>query len=1147
MNKKRTTDLFRFVTLRAPQLLTKERRQLGFVEPSDPSSSVFLSAFDASDEIDVARDKVNQVATSFSPFSSMEDIKGLSEELWEFSLWLGSNKNILVRSELDAKIPSSSFSSAEIMSLWDNVYYDFITEKNPYVRQACLQLLVAINFIAEYENYSPATSTDEEEIEKEAELLKRLANGKVIIDQAFSSLKVSGNSSGTLYQSYSARKQESQHRANIARLEVSVWQGFKKELCNLSKTYATDYNTAYEEATASYKTRVDKQVQAYLQEHPDIANSKNPEELIPDGVVDTLNFTFADPLSSEYTKGKLSQELIDFINDQCLRDQTIESVETIVCKEIDTRNKEASKVVQKRVSTVTINGVTIKPSSSVNRDFALSFEKNTSSRNGEQTVDVYLSMNTGYNGASFDAKKSSFSISGIEVSELVPSIVSTKNNTIFVKLNGESIPFPENQEFEFKATIKLNNGSKYSLEKKGSTNESIVSGLALYIVASGENTPIYGVNRIGVADYRKVEQELCCYIPGEVSHIENILAREYKERSTRNLTRTESSIETSTEREIEESNDTTSSSRHEMSSEISEVLEKDRSSNFGFDTGVSGKALKKVQFSANAFADFSFGQSSSNSNTIARNYAEDVTRRALERIVQKTSTKRTSTIIREFEDINKHGYDNREGDKHVTGVFRWIDKVYNNRVINYGKRLMYEFMIPEPARFYKEAIIIEAEEEGAVSSTGTSSETSVLIKPTHPSEHGISGADRITRDTYANFASLYGISVTPPEDAEANVHGSFSESIGSGDSPRSFSTYTPINVPVNYECYRIDGSVSFNFRARVGAKAYIKVATGGRNWQKIDLRGEANSVRPFSHSGLNIPTSVQVSVNTKKITAFTLSVDAKCKLKGSIFSQWQQDVYDDILQAYEQQLQAYNDAQAFNGASGNATEGGADDSTFSVNPKFNAQIIHTEIKRLCIEMLTKPFGRDQGKDFYEIGECEVPELKLGANLDAYSSQVKFFEQAFDWEILSQLFYPYYWAKKCDWKALFQSQVGNDHVFQAFLQSGMGRVIVPVKQGFEDAVALYMETGKIWNGTSIVMDTDDELYLSIVDEMTTIEGTQEGEVWQTIVPSNLTIVQAKSALLDDEGLPCCEDDEVIALLNIKGDDNILKGGDTNQEV
>src|SRR5690606_28310926 len=120
-----------------------------------------------------------------------------------------------------------------------------------------------------------------------------------------------------------------------------------------------------------------------------------------------------------------------------------------------------------------------------------------------------------------------------------------------------------------------------------------------------------------------------------------------------------------------------------------------------------------------------------------------------------------------------------------------------------------------------------------------------------------------------------------------------------------------------------------------------------------------------------------------------------------------------------------------------------------------AQRVNTELKRLCIEMLTKPFGFEMGQDFYQNGKHDIPEIKLSSNLDIYASHVSFFEQAFDWEILSQKFYPYYWADKRDWKTLFQTQDGLDYSFQSFLQSGMARVVVPVREGFEDAVTYFM--------------------------------------------------------------------------------------------
>ena len=58
-------------------------------------------------------------------------------------------------------------------------------------------------------------------------------------------------------------------------------------------------------------------------------------------------------------------------------------------------------------------------------------------------------------------------------------------------------------------------------------------------------------------------------------------------------------------------------------------------------------------------------------------------------------------------------------------------------------------------------------------------------------------------------------------------------------------------------------------------------------------------------------------------------------------------------------------------------------------------------------------------------------------------------------------------------------------------------------------------------------------------MTQVQGRIEGEEWETIIPSSLTVVQARSVLLDEGGLPCCETDTTeLATLNLDEDTNIL---------
>ncbi len=1139
MKNKRTTDLFRFATLRAPQLLTAERRSLGFIEHPNYNASAILSGVDFdNDSFDEMKSKISSNANAFTPLEKVDDVKAISKSFYEFALWLGVQKNTLKRTELDAMIPTS-ISVEEYISLWDNVYYDLVVEDAPPIREACLQCIVAYNFIKKYEFYSPGVTTDEAEMKKEAEALKRLANGKILIHKAFTAVKETPTNTTVPNAMQSFQKIAAMHNGYRSGLKVPALEAIYEDLLELETKYTVDYESAYKESLATHELNVQQVVDQYLSANPELNEQQNLEELIPDSIIPDFKFSYDAPLSTEYRSEKVSVTTDKYIANNRLGGLSIKEALDFVQKAIQSQKKGASSRVQKQVKNLSVKGVSVRPSSSKNIEFGLSFDM---PRDKDQLLEkcILMTINTGYRSAFFETHSITLNVNGEPVQLGSPQVLCSNGNALFVKLSGSDLSAIEDgHAFELNTSFRLNNGKSYSFVKKGVICKDTITGYALTQIANGEEVDLYGINRIGVADYRKVEQELCCYVPGEVSHIENIMAKEYKERSTRNLTSTENTFETSSEREVEESNDTTTAQRHEMNSEVANVIEKDRQNNFGFDSTVSGD-YAKVDFTAGAYGDFTLGTSTSNSNSQARTYAEDVTRRALERIVQKTSTKRTSRILREFEENNRHGFDNREGDAHVTGVYRWIDKVYKNRIVNYGKRLMYEFMIPEPSRYYKQAIIVQAEEESATQTEGSPSLT--VPKPTHPSEHGINGADSITRENYEQFTSLYSIkNPEAPIDEQVDITGGYNGAPGNGDSNYTFSLPAPINVPTNYVCKSISFNLNYHHKSKVKQYGGITISIGGKSKTYSNSKGTGNKSKSDTFTGLNIasPGSISSSTNTKKITQFALTFTGKCFVSDQEMARWRESIYADIMSAYEEQLRVWNESQELQNADVAVEAQENKPTTIATSPKFNQEVVIRELKRLCIEMLTTPFGIQQGKDFYEDGECEpaIPRLELTKQLDNYSSHVKFFEQAFDWSILSSVFYPYYWAKKCDWTSLFQAQAGDDHMFRAFLQSGMARLIVPVREGFEDAVAFFMETGKIWNGSGMVVETDDELYLSIVDEMTVLDKTVEMEEWETVVPSTLTVIQASSVALDEGGLPCCNSEEAETL-NLNTDTNTL---------
>jgi hypothetical protein len=145
--------------------------------------------------------------------------------------------------------------------------------------------------------------------------------------------------------------------------------------------------------------------------------------------------------------------------------------------------------------------------------------------------------------------------------------------------------------------------------------------------------------------------------------------------------------------------------------------------------------------------------------------------------------------------------------------------------------------------------------------------------------------------------------------------------------------------------------------------------------------------------------------------------------------------------------------------------------------------------------------------------------------------VKFFEQAFEWDLMSYYFYPFYWAEKSKWVDMYQIDEMDDATFKAFLESGMARVIVTVKPGFEEAVNWYMATGQVWNGGQ-VPTMSDELFMSIVDELREQTGEVE-ETWESRVPTSLTVIQAGNIGLNVQGLPCDEECDDYKLFESDG--------------
>ena len=654
---------------------------------------------------------------------------------------------------------------------------------------------------------------------------------------------------------------------------------------------------------------------------------------------------------------------------------------------------------------------------------------------------------------------------------------------------------------------------------------------------------LFGVYNLGIQEYRRVEQTLCCYVPGEVSHIENIMAREFKEKSTRNTLKTEQTSESTSETTIENLNDTTTTERNEMSSEIAKILQKDKAFDVSGSVTVSKDSKIFGSFSSNVNTGYSSNSSSSLSNTEAKNYAKEVTERAQERIEQKISEKRTYKIIKEYEEIDKHGYDNRLGSEHVTGVYRWVDKIYKNRLVNYGKRMVLEVEVPHPAMLYKKAIQWKNKNKETAQSTPT--------PPKTLAEFGIHSAGDINADNANQAALAYGTTIQSYEIETQYMNLDVPVTNVSHKTYSQSQVLNSINIPSGFVAERISGSCAFNYDGDNSNSAYIELRFSGYSKYSGYHTGNNGSYNFDFDFALNpqLGGSISVVVVYRQTKSYSFSANVKCVTDPMLFRDWQDSTYNSLVEAYQQKLDEYNDLLAIQQAAAAAEAAQAESENYS-NEAANRLIEERELKRSCIEMLGRPYCHELGKSFhtcksYRCNTCEketveanIPEIEQSESLDRYAEMVRFFETAFQWELMSYTFYPYYYNPQCIWYELIQTK-SDDPIFEAFLQSGMAKVLVPVRPQFENAVLWYLDSGEIYLGGSITSETEDDHNLSLIDEQHRPEEGEVEDTWLTQIPSTLTIIQARSAYLEDEdGLPCdCWD-----LHFTSHDDHMLQGLD-----
>ncbi|HEU4945046.1 MAG TPA: hypothetical protein VFT10_07775, partial [Solirubrobacterales bacterium] len=478
---------------------------------------------------------------------------------------------------------------------------------------------------------------------------------------------------------------------------------------------------------------------------------------------------------------------------------------------------------------------------------------------------------------------------------------------------------------------------------------------------------------VGIGNLQVVRQELLAYRAGDISHIENVLEGELLRRSTRREEVSELTLTEEAETIQAQERDQQSTDRNELASASHK------------------EASKQTTTMSDAMTATEYGKLVENSKT---NFAQTVTARAVDSLSQRVRQQRVERERRTYVEHALHELDNQNGRKKVRGIYQWVDKRYGVSVLNYGKRLMYDVVVPEPASFFVQAL-----------KDADKPESFKLAKPPEPTFR----PSNLTASNYEFFAALYGVtgSVSPP--------------------PPEY-THTVAEVKtVDLKEVDKDGNThygvyfdAFKLRVPEGYKAvggYVQQVNSDILDPAPDREleffiGEAYNVRFTPTSFLNESFPMAGETGEIPVTArsfhglrrFNYAIGVNCQRTEKAYEEWRLKTHATLVSGYRQQLAEYEDKLSRYIAAMRNQMALADN--YAHDPEVEQQ----ELKKAFIFLL---LGEHPAVGLPTPTPAPVPPAAVPpdpAEVRDWGAAVAFFERAFEWDNLMYSFYPYFWGR-----------------------------------------------------------------------------------------------------------------------------------------
>lgn len=585
---------------------------------------------------------------------------------------------------------------------------------------------------------------------------------------------------------------------------------------------------------------------------------------------------------------------------------------------------------------------------------------------------------------------------------------------------------------------------------------------------------------LGYADLKVIRQHRKGYRLGELAHVENVMRGETREEAQQQHRRSDTQ-----QLELQHSDDDAqrqsgyqgrtlnmeagaSSPVHDLKREF-DSLQKQYASD-GLSVKVTGGWTDTVDGPATLERQ-------------AVHYARDLLEHAASRIARKIGLERRQRTREEFSMQWRRRFQNDTGTAHVSGIYHWIDEVYQAHIEHTGSRLILECTLATPAASFI-----------ARSNALHGLNLAVPVPPWQAdgAVAAVCSPYDITRGNYLALARRYGAEVLAPPPLQCSV----TASLGA-DPPHALAT---LAVPEGYQA--ISASVAYAWSVlpaapgAAGVTPSLDVLLGAAVLQ-IDPASAVNpgvlAVPAWQACTGTVPAGV---VAAGLGYALNITLACQCADELPLFRQWQGAAYAGIMAAYRRCKQ---ETDLVMGRLAACEHGGSEGRRATEREA---------LRQGAVQVLAAP------------GLATIAEATLVPPAQAAFDLLPFFRRAVAWPEMS---FSYAGSTAADAAAAPDAAcTAEDDSFQEFLQAASARLLLPVRPAYAAPMLYYLSSsGSFWFAEAELCPVF-EADLQLANEWKSLEhgpAVAETPAWEIEVATSMLMLRQDDCLPGCGGPPC----------------------------